>query len=248
MGKSWLAYLCSIFAAIAVFAVSTSFVSATRGCCSWHGGVSYCDSSVGTLVCNDGTYSPSCGCQINIQPTSTPTPIQLQIYGNANATLNKKTNTYSVSADWDDVDGSKGFSVGLSQIAGADPGPAVDTYASHWTFQNVKSGKWYVNVKSKQTGIWSNIVYWSVTVPKVAGNIKGAKVTAKPTTILWKPTNTPMIPTNMHVPVQSQYSCNCAKTCTQMTSCAEAYYQLNTCGCTVRDGDHDGVPCESICQ
>lgn len=37
-------------------------VQARRGCCSWHGGVSYCDTSVGRYVCNDGTYSPSCGC------------------------------------------------------------------------------------------------------------------------------------------------------------------------------------------
>lgn len=43
------------------------------------------------------------------------------------------------------------------------------------------------------------------------------------------------------------YSCNCSKTCTQMSSCDEAYYQLNTCGCSRRDGDNDGVPCEKIC-
>ncbi len=31
-----------------------------QGCCSHHGGVSYCDHSLGRAVCNDGTYSPSC--------------------------------------------------------------------------------------------------------------------------------------------------------------------------------------------
>ncbi len=44
-----------------------------------------------------------------------------------------------------------------------------------------------------------------------------------------------------------QFSCNCSKTCTQMASCAEAYFQLNPCRCGRRDGDNDGVPCESIC-
>jgi len=44
------------------------------------------------------------------------------------------------------------------------------------------------------------------------------------------------------------YTCNCSKSCTQITSCAEAYYQLNTCGCSQRDGDDDGVPCESLCN
>ena len=37
-------------------------VLAQQGCCSWHGGISHCDASVGRYVCQEGTYSPSCGC------------------------------------------------------------------------------------------------------------------------------------------------------------------------------------------
>lgn len=48
-------------------------------------------------------------------------------------------------------------------------------------------------------------------------------------------------------PSSPKYTCDCSKTCTQMSSCEEAYYQLNTCGCSRRDGDKDGVPCENIC-
>lgn len=48
-------------------------------------------------------------------------------------------------------------------------------------------------------------------------------------------------------PQTGGYICDCSKPCTQMSSCEEAYYQLNTCGCSVRDGDKDGVPCENIC-
>ena len=44
-----------------------------------------------------------------------------------------------------------------------------------------------------------------------------------------------------------QFSCNCSKTCGAMASCQEAYFQLNQCGCSRRDSDSDGVPCESIC-
>ncbi len=47
---------------------------------------------------------------------------------------------------------------------------------------------------------------------------------------------------------QQSYACNCSKTCGQMSSCQEAYFQLNNCGCRRRDGDNDGVPCESICR
>lgn len=44
-----------------------------------------------------------------------------------------------------------------------------------------------------------------------------------------------------------QFSCNCSKSCSAMASCEEAYFQLNTCDCSRRDSDRDGVPCESIC-
>lgn len=45
-----------------ILGIQDDDIEFTRGCCSHHRGVSYCDSSVGRLVCNDGTYSPSCGC------------------------------------------------------------------------------------------------------------------------------------------------------------------------------------------
>jgi len=40
--------------------IYVSSVSA-NGCCSWHGGISYC-SSDGYYICNDGTKSPTCHC------------------------------------------------------------------------------------------------------------------------------------------------------------------------------------------
>lgn len=49
-------------------------------------------------------------------------------------------------------------------------------------------------------------------------------------------------------PNTGSYSCNCSKSCDAMASCEEAYFQLNQCGCSKRDGDSDGVPCESICN
>lgn len=36
-------------------------INAAQGCCSYHGGISYCGSS-GYYICNDGTRSPSCTC------------------------------------------------------------------------------------------------------------------------------------------------------------------------------------------
>ena len=66
----------------------------------------------------------------------------------------------------------------------------------------------------------------------------------------FKPTSTPRptsIPTvsSTKTPVQSTtYGCNCSKTCTQISSCAEAQYLLKTCGCSARDADGDGIACD----
>jgi len=37
------------------------------------------------------------------------------------------------------------------------------------------------------------------------------------------------------------------KYCREMSSCAEARYQFETCGYRNLDGDNDGVPCENVC-
>lgn len=67
--------------------------------------------------------------------------------------------------------------------------------------------------------------------------------TPKPVVVVTpKPTSTPV------VSYTSQWSCNCSKTCPNMSSCDEAQYQLNTCGCGARDADKDGIACDADCQ
>ncbi len=48
--------------------------------------------------------------------------------------------------------------------------------------------------------------------------------------------------------ISGSYTCDCSKTCSQMSSCDEAQYQLNVCGCKARDADGDGIACDSDCQ
>lgn len=43
---------------------------------------------------------------------------------------------------------------------------------------------------------------------------------------------------------QNTYRCDCSKTCTQISSCSEAQYLLNSCGCKARDADKDGIACD----
>lgn len=41
------------------------------------------------------------------------------------------------------------------------------------------------------------------------------------------------------------FVCDCSKTCSKtIKSCEEAQYLLNTCGCSARDGDKDGIACD----
>lgn len=61
-------------------------VYATSGCCSKHDGVSHCDTSVGRYVCNDKTYSPTCGCYKS-QPSA---PVQQKEAGNVGSTTYKQ--------------------------------------------------------------------------------------------------------------------------------------------------------------
>lgn len=61
-----------IFLALPIMAPGVvSECNAQSGCCSWHGGVNHCDYDTGRQVCNDNTYSPSCGCSIIRRPSCT---------------------------------------------------------------------------------------------------------------------------------------------------------------------------------
>lgn len=65
--------------------------------------------------------------------------------------------------------------------------------------------------------------------------------TATPKAIVY-PTATPVPQTNIET--NGAWACDCSKTCPNISSCAEAQYLLNSCGCGARDGDNDGIACD----
>ena len=87
--------------------------------------------------------------------------------------------------------------------------------------------------ESKKTGMWAEGVCITPTPTKTETNrqVQGMETTVVPTQVS-----------------NSGFVCDCSKSCTKISSCEEAYFQLNNCGCTVRDNDGDGVPCESLCR
>jgi len=104
---------------------------------------------------------------------------------------------------------------------------AIDNKKGLWA-ENTCKGDVYTGTYKDPS--LQDVVKTAPTVPIVTKTIKEKTTTTK---------------TNTGDP---SFTCNCGKTCGQMDSCKEAYYQLNTCGCSARDGDHDGVPCESLCR
>lgn len=282
---------------IIFFALFPKSILAKSGCCSYHGGVSYCDTSVGRYVCNDGTYSPSCGCAYIPRVTTPAFPTMNASWKFTPNSLPNKTFTVEITLD--DKSPTQ-YSATLSKCKGCNPGPLTDFYSNKFTFTNIYPGTWYLNVKKSINNTWSTVSYWTVTVPQWY----------EPT-----PAPTPLIPTSITSSVDSSnnsltagfmiigillvagsggiyvlykfikwfliyakehdgvwtalfwiviivililvgifsnnkkatYNCNCTKTCPNMT-CAEAYFQLNECGCSARDGDGDGVPCEAQCR
>lgn len=42
--------------------------------------------------------------------------------------------------------------------------------------------------------------------------------------------------------------CGSCRYCSEIKSCAEAYFLLNQCGCSSLDRDKDGIPCENLCR
>jgi len=91
-------------------------------------------------------------------------------------------------------------------------------------------------------GLWNPASCPSPT-PKPVATLKPS--TPKPATTTYY---TPAPTTQTSGTVSGSYTCNCSKTCPQMSSCAEAQYQLNVCGCSARDDDDDGIACDSDCQ
>jgi len=57
----------------------------------------------------------------------------------------------------------------------------------------------------------------------------------------------PVEEVSIPAPAAGTYECGTKTYCTQMESCEEAQYFLNTCGLDALDRDDDGIPCESLC-
>lgn len=82
-----------------IFWLKPNIVFAGQGCCSWHDGQNYCDYDIGRWVCNDNTYSPSCGCPIIKWPTCNVSISPSEITWGENAVLSWDSSYYANSVN-----------------------------------------------------------------------------------------------------------------------------------------------------
>lgn len=55
--------------------------------------------------------------------------------------------------------------------------------------------------------------------------------------------------TNTQEPITlDQFKCDCSKTCSTISTCSEATFQLSQCRCKNLDGNNDGIACNSLCR
>lgn len=164
----------------------------------------------------------------------------------------------SVSLEDDATQGDKDKYNRLLRYIYLEDGTSVNKYmisegyAHEYTYQSnpYKYQAEYIEAqrlaREGKKGLWAdNVCVTPTTIPYPTSRpkpISEPMVTSQPTQYV-----APIIRVTT-APSNGGYSCNCSKVCDAMDSCEEAYFQLNQCGCSKRDGDSDGVPCESICN
>ena len=56
------------------------------------------------------------------------------------------------------------------------------------------------------------------------------------------------VPAPTSPPASGGFTCSGKRYCREMTSCEEAKFYLTQCGVRTLDGNHDGIPCEKVCN
>jgi|GEM_PF-1148651 len=102
--------------------------------------------------------------------------------------------------------------------------------------------------REEKRGLWGDVCNAQSTQTKQAQQQQTTTSTQNTQQTTKQTTAPPQTQTQPPNQTSGSYTCDCSKTCSQMSSCAEAQYQLNICGCGARDADKDGIACDSGCQ
>lgn len=175
--------------------------------------------------------------------------------------------TYELNFDWLSISGATGYAVGITEAENDWEPEKPVTIRSARIFPNLQPGVYFVHIAALlETGVWTPIYTWKTVTPLDVSAISSPTPTPHPTlSITSDSTEVQSIRSRVEeiinalrsannggllqedTPAKKRFTCNCDKTCKTVSSCSEAYFQLNTCGCAHLDADQDGVPCLNKC-
>lgn len=131
---------------------------------------------------------------------------------------------------------------GCKILTGLRPGTAITIIEVVKGQSFANSSTWYrVRVDNQDGYVHSSLL---TTADPGVGALY---VTFTPTPNMTIAPITPAFSFTPPAPTSAAWVCNCSLTCEQITTCDQAYFQLNTCQCFDRDDNRDGVPCENLC-
>ena len=182
-----------------------------------------------------------------VTPTPTPVPTATPSSGSApTVNINQATTTYYVIAPVS-ANARSCPRTSCNVVTSFARGAEVNVL-QRVTGESVSGNAGWLAVKHNNAAVYIHGPLLSQTRPRPTSTPAPQPVTRSqqpaPQQQQQQPAQVSAPPTAVSGP---QFSCNCSKTCGAMASCAEARFQLNQCGCSRRDSDSDGVPCESIC-
>ncbi len=182
-----------------------------------------------------------------VTPTPTPVPTATPSSGSApTVNINQATTTYYVIAPVS-ANARSCPRTTCNVVTSLARGAAVNVL-QRVSGESVSGNAFWQAVKHNSAVVYVHAPLLSQTRPRPTSTPAPRPVTRSqqpaPQQQQQQPAQVSVPPTAVQGP---QFSCNCSKTCGAMASCQEAYFQLNQCGCSRRDSDSDGVPCESIC-
>lgn len=196
-----------------------------------------------TLLVPDGTSYQ----QVKVRLGEIDTPERKQPYGTrAQQTLSDLAYNQQARVVVQDTD-RYGRTVGRVYVGSVDVNAEMVKQGAAWAYRQYLKDqsllKLEADAKAAKRGLWG--LPEAERCPPWDWR-KGTCATASAPA-----TRAPAAPTAASAPTAATsggFTCAGKRYCREMTSCEEANFYLNTCGVRSLDGNHDGVPCETLCR
>lgn len=186
--------------------------------------------------------------QLKVRMAGIDAPESAQPYGNkSKQKLSSLIGSEFVKLTVQDKDQYGRYVARVTRLDGVDVNAEMVRAGAAWVYRQYNKDRsmlvYESEAKSRKLGLWSlgpreQTPPWEWRKEKRSGSVFS------------KPSQKPATSFSQFDSGEDggSFNCNTIKWCNQMTSCAEARYQLTQCGNPKIDGDGDGVPCEALCR